>query len=82
MLKMEGREPEPLIAAYSRKVLPSLKKSLENGMRKLKNAIPEDMAETVTEQELAERIPGLSGKDLKKAFKNYNTQEELKELYD
>lgn len=81
-LLLKNRAPEPLIAAYDRKIYDALKDSYENNRRKLRLAVPVQCAESVTEEELKCFDPSLVGTDIEKAFRNFNTQDELRGLYD
>ncbi len=81
-LKFEGKKPEPLIAAYDRKAYPSVKSAFEKGLFKIRLALEEKDIDIYDVCDLKRDHPELADTGLRKAFRNFNTQEELKRLYD
>ncbi len=81
-LRMEGKKPEPLIAAYDRKAYLSMKQAFEKGYFKMRLALDEKDIDIYDENDLKRDHPELADADLRKVFRNYNTQEELERLYD
>jgi len=81
-LLLPKRAPEPLIAAYDRIAYDGIRESFESGQRKLRLIVPSKYTESVSEDELKCFDPSLAGTDIEKAFRNFNTQDELRGLYD
>ena len=80
-LIMKDCPPEPLIAAYDRKVYETLKSAYEGGERRLKRVLPVRYCDLISDDELKCFDRELEDLDFARAFRNYNTQEELRDLY-
>ena len=79
-LRFEGRKKESLIAAYSRKAYPALKAALEAGEYKLRAALSDLPVDIYDPAEAAEGSSFAEASDIKTAFTNFNTPEDLQDL--
>lgn len=79
-LKMGEGRPEPLIAAYDRAAYENIRSAGERGLNKLRMLFDDEERDIVTESELINAVQELKELDFAKAFRNYNTPEEYKEI--
>ena len=79
-LKIGQGRVEPLIAAYDRSCYEDIRKSLDSGLFKMRQAVPQDEVVIITDAQLKEEDERLAGLDFAMAFRNFNTPEELETI--
>ena len=80
--QLEGGRPEPLIAAWSRSACADLKRSFERGNYKLRAVLDDNETGILTQRMFISEYPQFADTDFVRAFRNFNTPEELEDLYD
>lgn len=79
-LKIGDGRLEPLIAAYDRSGYEEIRAAQEAGLNKIRMVFSKKDTEIITDAQLKGQIPDLESLDFEKAFRNYNTPEEYKEI--
>lgn len=79
-LKIGDGRPEPLIAAYDRSGHEDIIAAQDAGLNKIRMVFDKEDTEIITDAQLKDQIPDLERLDFEKAFRNYNTPEEYKEI--